>query len=180
MHWVAWLIIILLVSFITWLLLVILLPMRLEVDSEALLVSGSLFPLLIFKVQWQEQQLCIRIRILGIQFTIPQSWMKKMSWSSGKVLRRQFKKKERRRSKKGMPNVSWRRIVAVIRSFQFKYLDLDIDTGDFYYNALLLPVLQPLNGGNRNLRVNFEGRLLFQMCLQNSIARMLWAFIFKS
>ncbi|GAA4274268.1 hypothetical protein GCM10022258_35640 [Aquimarina gracilis] len=75
------------------------------------------------------------------------------------------KKTGRKPRKKNNKRFSFRKIIAVLRSFKIKHLVLDIDTGDNVFNAKLYPLVGFLNYNTEAFNINFEDRnqLVLQM-----------------
>jgi hypothetical protein len=69
-----------------------------------------------------------------------------------------------------------RRMWNLLRSFQVKVFDVNIDTDDYVANAYLFPAFQLLSRGKRHLQVNFEGKVEMQIWIQNNGIRVLRAF----
>lgn len=68
----------------------------------------------------------------------------------------------------------------ILRSFNIIQWEVDIDTDDYVLNAYLWPffyLLTRTKGGYWN--INFEGRMLFKCIIQNRLARIGWAFLFR-
>jgi len=70
-----------------------------------------------------------------------------------------------------------RRLWHLLRSFQVKVLNVNIDTDDYVANAYLFPAFQLLSRGKRHLKVNFEGKVEMQIWIQNNGLRALRAFL---
>jgi hypothetical protein len=85
---------------------------------------------------------------------------------------------DNKKSKKRIPfKHPVRRMWYLLRSFQVKVFDVNIDTDDYVANAYLFPAFQLLSGGKRHLQVNFEGKVEMQIWIQNNGMRVLRAFL---
>ncbi|MEW7291060.1 hypothetical protein [Aquimarina sp. 2304DJ70-9] len=70
----------------------------------------------------------------------------------------EVKKTEVKTSKKGSKRFSFRKIIAILRTFKVKRLLLDIDTGDDIQNAKLYPIFGFMNHYIGTFTINFEGK----------------------
>lgn len=61
------------------------------------------------------------------------------------------KKKEKRSFTGNMP-------IHLLKAFTVKRAFLNIDTGDFPLNALLIPIAQTVSSGNVQMKINFENK----------------------
>ncbi len=112
----------------------------------------------------------IRIRMLG--------WQKNISLLD---LRGSSKKKELQKEKKAR-NRSWKRpdwltfqlIVRLLKTFQIQQLRLDLDTRDYLQNAYWYPVFWGLSRGNRQFRINFQGKSELVLVITNHPWRLVW------
>lgn len=70
-----------------------------------------------------------------------------------------------------------KRSIAVVRSFKVKELFLNVDTGDYIYNAYLHPVFYFLGNDHRTLYVNYIGENRFRIIIKNRLINIIFAFI---
>jgi len=90
----------------------------------------------------------------------------------GKEQKRKKVKKVKRR------NVSFGKILSIIRSFQVKEFVLSIDTGNMQTNGMLYPVFYGLGRSlKRDITVNFNDRTDVRITIRNNAYRMLCAYI---
>lgn len=70
------------------------------------------------------------------------------------------------------------KIIGVVRSFKIRKCNISIDTGDMPLNGILFPwfYLLMLRTG-RSIKINFVGENIIILEAENTIARMLWAYI---
>ena len=181
MSWWLWILIILIAPVVMILLSLLFLPFRLEFDSRFRRFAISLFPLVIGSFRLEGIEVIPELRLLGLKLPIPVFDREK---SKEKVERFDKDSSERSKSRKTGSRIPFRRsivfrAIAAIRTLEVREFHLDMDTGDFYNNALLVPVLQPFNGPRSLACVNFEGRVEFRFTIQYRISRMIWAFLFK-
>lgn len=73
---------------------------------------------------------------------------------------------------------SWSRFQRLFQSFRVFYFRLDVDTDDYVTNAYLYPVCHALCTPTRSLTINFQGRNQCAFRIQNTVAKLLAAFIF--
>lgn len=68
----------------------------------------------------------------------------------------------------------------VLKSFQIKKCFITIDTGNMPLNGILFPWFYLLTSYfKKDVSINFSGKIIVILRIENSIARMLWAY-FKS
>lgn len=61
----------------------------------------------------------------------------------------------------------------VTRTFSFRHLIVDVDTGDFVFNAKLTPILLVLNQGGGQFQVNYNGDINLWIEIENRLVRFL-------
>lgn len=64
-----------------------------------------------------------------------------------------------------------------VGSFRIRKLQLDVDTDDFLLNAWLVPAFSVINGGNIQLRANFEGYSSLILDMRLRLGTLMWIFI---
>lgn len=111
----------------------------------------------------------------------------KFLWWSKKydLLKRQYAKTEKKvkikkhpEKKTGHRNIRMNRIWKVIQSFRFNRCFITFDTSDMPLNGILYPWFYMLSWKTgKTIMVNFCGENKVQLEIENSIARMLWAYI---
>jgi hypothetical protein len=69
------------------------------------------------------------------------------------------------------------KIQRLIRSFKLEKLWINIDTDDYYYNAILYPIFFFIKGKNYRFQINFAGENEFILILKNRPIRLLSAWI---
>ena len=80
--------------------------------------------------------------------------------------------------KRTSKSISAKKVWRVLRSFEVKYFQLDIDTGNCISNAKLYPVFAFLNFYSKStLNVNFEGRNSVLLDVENRPIRIIRSFI---
>ncbi|MBN1950880.1 MAG: hypothetical protein JW801_06725 [Bacteroidales bacterium] len=143
---------------------------RLTVNTEKGLYQADFGRWISVGMVRRKQNLCLRLRVLLVSFYL-QPWkkVKKKITEAG-----QTSKKKRSRS------VSIKRMVRLVKalhaSLAIKRLRADIDTGDFPLNAQLIPLTYLINGGNRQLNINFEERNKLELIIQTRPATILWKY----
>lgn len=117
---------------------------------------------------------------IGVYLQFP-GWRKYFSLLPPGTGRKKTKKRKpavtgKRRPKriKNMP----RKMLAVLKTFKVKQLELNIDTGDYVTNAYLYPVFYMIKlKTRRNTAINFNGENYLVLHMQNNLWRMGWAFL---
>ena len=61
-----------------------------------------------------------------------------------------------------------------LHSFHIRYLQANIDTGDYPLNARLIPVAALINGGNIMIKINFEDRNSVDLKIITRLYKLLW------
>lgn len=81
--------------------------------------------------------------------------------------------------KKSIPfHKTWKKIKAVVKSFRVTKCYIMIDTGNMPWNGILYPWFYLFSRRvNKNVMINFRGENTVILQIQNSLARMLWAYI---
>lgn len=69
------------------------------------------------------------------------------------------------------------KIINVLRSFKVKKWVMDFDTGLPQLNGILYPVAYTLSGTNKIIHINFIGRNIIIIRIENNLARMLRAYL---
>lgn len=88
------------------------------------------------------------------------------------------KKKVRRRRKRMPAKKMFRKIKAVLLSFRIRTCTVSIDTGNMPLNGILYPWFYLLKcRTGKNIEINFWGENTVILQIENSFARMLWAYI---
>jgi len=70
-----------------------------------------------------------------------------------------------------------KRTINVLKSFNVKEFNLELDTGSYTWNALLYPSFYFLRGPHRLLRVNYEGRNRLKVTMENRLIYILYSLI---
>lgn len=73
--------------------------------------------------------------------------------------------------------VQVRKIVRLLRSFEVRKFVLDIDTGDYMFNAKMYPVFVLLNNYVASFHVNFQDRNLLVIDIRNRPYKIIKSFI---
>ena len=74
----------------------------------------------------------------------------------------------------GLLNLYLKSAIELIRSFRFKRLNIELDTGDYTLNARLIPVILLARRQNIEVSVNFIENNNLIMIIQNRIYRIVW------
>ena len=86
-------------------------------------------------------------------------------------------KPEREKKGKSQSALPFRRIIQVLKSFHIKYFRLEVDTGDYIWNAYLWPLVYGINPLRRHVAVNYQGRNECRLLIRNRAWRMAWAWL---
>lgn len=82
------------------------------------------------------------------------------------------------RNKKTFANFNFSKGIKILRSFKIKKCFILFDTGNMPLNGILFPWFYLLSLNiNKTFMINFWGENTIVMCLESSLARMLWAYI---
>lgn len=74
--------------------------------------------------------------------------------------------------------IPYQKIKAVIKSFKVNKCDVSIDTGNMPLNGILYPLFYLMKVRSRkNIQINFNGETLIVLEIENSLARMSWAYL---
>jgi hypothetical protein len=96
--------------------------------------------------------------------------------SAGK--RKSVNKYNKSKLKKRRIRISPKKIIVMMKktlhSFHIRYLQANIDTGDYPLNARLIPVAALINGGNIMIKINFEDRNSVDLKIITRLYKLLW------
>jgi hypothetical protein len=109
-------------------------------------------------------------------------WNKEFDLLKGKEKADRVKKitevqKARRKKSIRFPS-AWKKIKGIVRSFRIRECYITIDTGDMPLNGILYPWFYLFSKRIRKIvMINFQGENTVILQINNSLARMLWAYI---
>ena len=66
-----------------------------------------------------------------------------------------------------------KRAKEVVKTFSFRHLMIDVDTGDYVMNAKLTPILVVLNQFGGQFQVNYRGDVNLWIEIENRLVRFL-------
>lgn len=183
---IGWILIGLLTVTLAYLLLA---PFSVRLDSREAAATVKLFHLGSGRVCYRDEGLWLELRVLGMRF----EWdaislaAKMAAREERKALKREQKrerleahtpeaaKKPRQSNKHGVPI---RRLWAVLRSFEMPECTILIDTGSPAHNGMLYPLgWWAGRWSGKNIGITFQGYSVCVLEVQNTLGRMLWAFI---
>lgn len=144
-------------------------PFFVEVDSTMGLFRVRFHRLASATLIFKESSFFIEIKMVG--------WQKQIDLLAVKTKEGKPTLKKERKKKKQIKAVSFRKILAVIRSFRIRKFFVTLDTGDRQLNGILYPLFVFLSvKSGKNITVNFlgENKLIFQ--IENNFARILWVY----
>ena len=146
-------------------------PFYFEIDSKINLLQFRFHNLASLRLVIEESGMMIEIKVAGFSKQIDLLNQRILTNSDKPVV----KKKTLRRNK-----ISSKRIKQVIKSFKVNKCSVELDTGDVQWNGILFPFFFMIgNIIKRKVQINFEGRNELELEVENSIARMIWAYIYN-
>jgi hypothetical protein len=163
-----------LVGFIIYLLVA---PFVLIVDSNKALIRIKLFGIASAEPLIVDCDIVLLIRVFGVGFrlNITEKIIKSGVRKKKQKIHADIQAHPKPRQNKSF---SLRKLMNVLYSFRFRVFRLHIDTGDYPLNGLLFPLFFWLSKwSGKDFQVNFNNRNELVMHLENSLARVLWAYI---
>jgi hypothetical protein len=142
-------------------------PIVIELDSEQNLYQIRISGIARMNIIFGEPFILIKIHAFGFEKIIDPM---QMQW---KRTRKERLKRERRFSFKKVMQKG----TAIIRTFEIRYINMDIDTDDYALNALLYPFALLFSQPGRQIQINFHGENALKLKIVNNMERMLLAFI---
>ncbi|PHN01706.1 hypothetical protein [Flavilitoribacter nigricans] len=104
------------------------------------------------------------------------SWSVAEWWTSGKKADQSKKGKARKKSWK--PRHPRQLVYRLWRSFHLIRFHWELDTGDYVWNAYLFPLFRVTNpAGQRDWRINFQGRNDLLLIVENRLYRLVYALL---
>lgn len=158
-----------LILLITWLLVA---PIRITINSKENtytanwkgIASAALYP--------DFNNFLIRVKVFF--------WKKEiLPFSIKKSKKKGVKKKKEKTKKKGRFSFSLSKALRIIKSWKLKVCNINIDTHDVIGNSYLLPLFYFLQNKQRSLNVNYQGVNRLNIVMENTVGRMLKAFLFN-
>lgn len=146
-------------------------PFHVEIDSRTGLIQVRFHLLARATVVVERDVLLVRVNAL---------WWKKtfdilQAFSQRRVQKAPSVQKKRRQ---GRRSVSLDKMRGVLRSFTIRQCRIMLDTGDVRVNAILFPVFYWLSmTTGKSIAINFYQQNDLVLDIENSIARIVWAFI---
>lgn len=151
-------------------------PLRLDIDSSKnkYLIKWSGIGSLTLKPSEEDWFLNLKIGFWKKQFLI--SRLMEGIWKKEK------KKPEPEKRKKKRKPFSFfkfrKKALRVLKSFKVRQCKIDIDTDDYYWNALLIPVFQAVNKGNyHRVAINFSGKNSILLLIENRLIKILYSIL---
>jgi hypothetical protein len=144
----------------------------LEVNSNSHLLRFRFGRIASIQMIWQDEMPAFLLKIFGVSKIVVLK-----NNSTRKVKTIVANKKTNRASKK-ISIKRLKKILNVLRSFKIKKLSINVDTGDASLNGILFPIMILLSSKyKRQLAINFNGEEEFILIIENSIGRMIRAYI---
>lgn len=169
----------LLILILLWVLLV---PFRLEIDSEQGIYRAGIPWLIKAWIEPARDFFIVRLRILFMNYWFDpfSPAQKKKTQETSPDVRKEKKRPERHKKKKKLPAMNMvrpaiRMMRATYRAIRLRKLTIDFDTGDDVLNAKLVPVCYMISRENRSIMVNFDD---FQRIILDVRTRLVW-FVFN-
>jgi len=145
-----------------------------DLDSDVNIYKLSFGRLMSGRIVWEMDSIWIKLIILG--------WRKDINVLKPSKPRTKVpaKKPTKKVNRGKFTSPSFKKIFGVINSFRLKKCNISIDTGNMPLNGILYPLFYMLsNKINKKIGINFWGENLLIVRIENTLARMLWAY-FKS
>lgn len=112
----------------------------------------------------------LEIKILG--------WKKHVTMFTQQAQKATYQKQKNKNKKTSFPEISLKKIKRILGSFKINQCRISIDTGDVQFNAFLFPIFYLLQlKTNKFIQINFIDNIEIQLEIENSLARMSWAYI---
>jgi hypothetical protein len=144
-------------------------PFYVEIDSERNLLRIRFHYLASARLSITDSSLIINVRIAG--------WRKQLDLLSQKKRKErpiEVKRKSKRRK------ISFHKLKVIVKSFNVNKCYFNLDLGNLEWNGILFPLfLWISNVTMKYFRINFRGENDIKLEIENNIASILWAFIFK-
>ncbi len=148
---------------------VLLIPLRLEIDTERsryLLKAGSIISI---RVVEEDQRVFFLFRMpLFSKKIFP-----------GRPGQPKAKPKDRQKKKSGKGSMTSGKFLGILKSFRIREFRCSLDTGDYVYNALLLPLIQRADHYRGRSGINFNGQFYLRFIATNTIWRIGKAYVFN-
>jgi hypothetical protein len=157
-------------------------PLVLELDSVRGICRVYYQGIASCDIFLQDGRFMLRIWVLGWRKTIDPFLTKKKQTTSKKTEPKP--KTPRKRIKIKWVKWGMKKAIAVLRTFEVKDIYLNVDTDDFFIDALLYPVAfwltrgsRWLSNGNRSFQINFNGDVEIRLRIENRIGKILFSLI---
>lgn len=154
-------------------------PFYLELDSTRNLCRLRFHYLARVSFQMVDDLPFIQLQIFG--------WKKQLNilniWRSGpkKQSKQSVATQKSKKRKAKSSTIPWKKIKNVLASFRINHCQISLDFGDVRANALLYPIVYWIKvKSKKNIAVNFIGENKIILEIENSLARMSWAYISSS
>ncbi len=144
-------------------------PFYFEINSLSGLYGIRFHRLISARLKFFDNSLFLEIKCF--------SWYKKINLF--KVNNTSIKKPVKQKNENDMwLNISWKKIRAILMSFKFNKCIISFDSGDMKMNGVLFPVFYLLKSFSRkNIGINFYGENKIIIEIENSLARIAWAYL---
>jgi len=101
-------------------------------------------------------------------------WMFKFYIYPLKIKSKKHKVKQEKLVKK---NFSFKRLISIIKTFKVKQFYVNIDTGNYIYNAKLYSLLPILNYNSKSFHINHQGQNELKIVIENRLINLIKSFI---
>ena len=152
-------------------------PFALIIDSNKGLIQIRMFGIIRAQPIIMGNDVVLLLQVFGLRFRINLTEMiVKQSNSNSKGQTRN--EKIRVSQTKDTQRISFRKIRNLLSSFRYKVFHLHIDTGNYPLNGLIFPAFFWLGQWTgKDFQINFESRNILVLHVENSIGRMLLAYL---
>ena len=153
------------------LLYLLLAPFFVEVDSDIGLYRVRMHHIASAAVRLTESSLIMDLNVVGWKKAIDLFENRESTSKAG--WKEEVKAKPIRKQRR----ISFRKVLAVIRSFKVNVCQVMMDTGDTPVNGMLYPVFYWLSAwSGKAFHVSFNDENTIKLQIENNIARILWAY----
>ena len=156
------------------LLFILICPFYFTLNTKAGIFEVKAFTIIKAKILFPEKDLfLIRITTPVKNFEI--NPVEKISEKKSKPKK---KKAEKPKKKKKPFNVQFnnlkRAVKEIVRSFKVHYFKMNIDTGNYMINGVLIPVFVNISKNNLDLKVNFNSEFYLSAKIRNNLIRIIY------
>jgi hypothetical protein len=145
-------------------------PIYLQIDSTKAVCKLKFHHIASVSIRIYDEKLFIELRIV--------KWTKQFNLLAANKNKPSVYREKRIHPKRATkPIIPWKRMQNVIKSFRINDCKITIDTGNVQANALLFPIVYWMQiKSKKDISINFTGKNIIVLEIQNNLARMSWAY----